>query len=126
MIGVTVDGAAWMRNFKTATKKSEKQAKTAFRKAAKGLYNKIVSYTPVGDPSLWKWPAHADYVPGKLKESWTIEESTSEIIIKNDQPYAYRIEYGSWSTQAPYGMMRRAVFSFPSLLRAATINNGDD
>jgi hypothetical protein len=31
------------------------------------------------------------------------------VIISNNQPYAELIEYGSWSKQAPYGVLRLAV-----------------
>ncbi len=83
---------------------------------------------------LWKYPAPKDYVPGTLKKSWAmqidgadipIDSSTnltlsktawSVISIYNPQPYALRVENG-WSTQAPYGMMRRGILDFPELIK---------
>jgi len=40
------------------------------------------------------------------------------IHISNSLPYAYRLEYG-WSKQAPQGMVRLTVQSYPQLLRQA-------
>jgi hypothetical protein len=36
------------------------------------------------------------------------------VIISNNQPYAELIEYGGWSNQAPYGVLRLAI-AFASL-----------
>lgn len=109
------------------------------------MYKKIIDRTPVGDPSLWKWPAHSDYQPGTLKESWqlsfngqqrnlkgqfssasqTIENGgltlkvgsreTVSATISNPQPYAQRVETG-WSTQAPSGMMRVTIAEYTSII----------
>lgn len=97
------------------------------------MYKKIIDRTPVGDPTLWHYPAHADYVPGKLKASWSISldgsetkelgkgslglsvsstNSNKKIDISNNQPYAQRVENG-WSTQAPTGMMKVTVSEYP-------------
>ncbi len=76
-------------------------------------------YTPIGNPSLWNYPAPKGYVPGTLKASWEIDKKSSQTyVIKNEQPYAYRVETG-WSTQAPAGMMRRAILSWPAILKDA-------
>lgn len=45
------------------------------------------------------------------------------IAIYNTQPYAERIEYGSWSTQAPAGMMRISIQEFPLLVQANAKRN---
>lgn len=99
----------------------------------------IVVKTPVGDPNLWQrpvWPA--GYDPGKLRANWqasfgqpktdflqntdeegaqTIEKiqsvlsqfSSNVFYLVNNAPYARRIEYAGWSTQAPAGMVRTTV-----------------
>lgn len=111
------------------------------------MYKKIVDRTPVGDPSLWNWPAHSDYKPGTLRASWQLSfngvqrnvagqfSSTAQVlgnnglsfkvgngkaqvaVISNPMPYAQRVETG-WSTQAPQGMMRITVAEFTSLIDA--------
>ncbi len=96
------------------------------------MYKKIIDRTPIGNPALWHYPAHAGYVPGKLKASWSISldgsktkelgkgslglhvESTNsnkKIEIFNSQPYAQRVENG-WSTQAPAGMMKVTISEY--------------
>lgn len=41
--------------------------------------------------------------------------------IYNNQPYAYRVEYGSWSTQAPQGMLRITIAEYPDLMKSNTL-----
>lgn len=89
------------------------------QEVAKKLSERIREYTPVGNPALWSYPAPANYVPGTLKASWELEQGKDYAVISNAQPYAYRVETG-WSTQAPEGMMRRAVLSFPDLVNKVT------
>jgi len=108
------------------------------------MFEKIVDRTPVGDPSLWNYPAPKGYNPGTLKASWVLDyntngamrnekgqfatqakygislklgsRATQDAIIYNQQPYASRVEYGSWSTQAPSGMMRITVKEYDAIL----------
>ncbi len=108
------------------------------------LYKKIIDRTPVGDPTLWKSVAPANYIPGTLKKSWNLSfngiqrntlgqfasgeqittghglslklgSETQKLTISNNQPYAERIENG-WSTQAPNGMVKVSVSEFPELI----------
>lgn len=89
--------------------------------------------TPIGNPALWKFPAPPNYVPGTLINSWhtgfspavstrmpdksasvakaeaamVAKQAAGNIVyITNPAPYAFRIEYDAWSTQAPTGMLR--------------------
>lgn len=55
---------------------------------------------------------------GGIKINVSGKDSTATI--SNFQPYAYRIEYGSWSTQAPAGMMRITVAEYASIINAKT------
>ncbi len=77
--------------------------------SVKEFLKRVEERTPVGDPSLWHYPAPAGYKPGTLRASWTatLEQTTSGVnaIVANSQPYAERVEFG-WSTQAPQGMLR--------------------
>jgi hypothetical protein len=112
---MSVNVADWEKKFTGQCAIVVKEDMKIIREASKILYNNIVDRTPVGDPSLWNWPAHAGYTPGTLKASWTITDNTGEIVIENLQPYAYRVETG-YSTQAPSGMMRISVKEFGSIL----------
>lgn len=99
----------------------------------------IIMRTPVGDPSLWQSPAPPGYVGGSLRGAWvasigrpeyvtrlrsdesgarTVAGASNEInalemgqdfYLTNALPYAKRVEFGSWSRQAPQGMLRRSV-----------------
>jgi hypothetical protein len=113
-IAVTVDTAKWAKQFGTEVKRTTNAMDFTVKKVAERLKKQIEFYTPVGDPSLWNWPAHKDYTPGKLKANWTLTVNGKETTISNDLPYALRVEFG-WSTQAPEGMMRRAVLDYPIL-----------
>lgn len=108
----------WFRSWDAAQAQVLHVSEKVLNEVAAKLYTKIVSYTPVGDPSLWKYPAPAGYQPGTLKKAWEIEFSKQEVTISNDEPYALRVEYG-WSSQAPNGMMRRGIATFPDLLEQA-------
>lgn len=110
---ITFDKERWAREMRMAGKTIYRQAEKVNISVAQELHRKIIDYTPVGNPSLWKWPASKGYKPGTLKESWTISFE-NEVVIQNTQPYAVRVEFG-WSTQAPEGMMRRAIAEFPAI-----------
>lgn len=113
------------------------------------MYKRMIDRTPVGNPSLWKYPAPADYTPGTLKASWRInfqgvlrtttgqftsadalgntgglslklEGGNQTAAIFNAQPYAQRVELG-WSTQAPSGMMRITVNEFLGIFNAKAV-----
>ena len=44
------------------------------------MFSKIVDRTPVGNPSLWSYPAPTGYNPGTLKASWAIDYNTNGAI----------------------------------------------
>lgn len=117
----------------------------ATNKTIRDMYGLIVERTPVGNPTLWNYPAPANYEPGTLRASWRIDydgvlrnakgqfESASNVLsggglsfkigrnnkkeaaISNNQPYAQRVEEG-WSTQAPQGMMRITIAQYSVLM----------
>ncbi len=119
MIGLELNFAKWAREFQKAADKIELGQEKALKIAATKVYTRIISYTPVGKPSLWAYPhAPKGYTPGTLKKSWQIHFEPKVITITNDQPYAQRVENG-WSTQAPTGMMRKGLLEFPDLLKQA-------
>lgn len=110
---------AWKKQLDLQAKLVIEKAQQIVNKAAESLFRRVVDYTPVGNPTLWKYPAHRDYVPGFLKSNWKLAVDNKEIIISNDAPYALRVEYG-WSSQAPKGMLRRAIMDFPQILQQIT------
>ena len=58
------------REMKRATNEIEKALEKAIRGASIELFGEIVKRTPVGNPSLWKNPAPAGYVGGRLRGNW--------------------------------------------------------
>lgn len=141
--------AAWERRFMEQAVKANNNAAVIQLDAAKELKKRVEERTPVGDPTLWHppyWPK--GYVPGTLKASWRLDNgqartsggqftSVSEIesshgitlnpiaalVLSNPQPYAERVEYGHWSTQAPAGMMRISMLEWPQILQEAASNH---
>jgi hypothetical protein len=110
------------------------------------LTEKVVDDTPVGDPSLWSMPAPAGYEEGTLKHNWNNSLSAAIVSFEHEQtvqteqvmnrlrpvidnmfgknyyltnntPYSERIEYAGWSTQAPFGMVRKNAALFPQIVR---------
>ncbi len=119
MITANVDYDKWFKQWNSAEAQILKVSEKTLATVATALYTKIIGYTPVGDPSLWKSPyVPKGYKPGTLKKSWEIDIQPREATISNDQPYAQRVENG-WSSQAPYGMMRKGIADFPKLLEQA-------
>lgn len=118
MIHAEVDIKKWMKQWNSSEKQVLVVSEKVLKSVATLLYTKIISYTPIGDPSLWKYPSPKGYHPGTLKKSWEINYQPTVVMIKNEQPYAQRVENG-WSTQAPYGMMRLGIADFPDLLAQA-------
>lgn len=120
---IEFDVASWTRQINAHKEVVLRVSKDTINEVATKLFSRIVDYTPVGNPSIWKSPyVPKGYKPGTLKKSWQINFAPSEVVIRNDQPYAQRIEYG-WSTQAPYGMMRRGIIDFPTLLEQVANKN---
>lgn len=128
--------------------KAPDRAKQVVGKVAIDLLKEIVMTTPVGNPSLWKGPAPAGYVGGRLRGNWntgvgsinTTERAASkagtapiargvatiaarqpeaDIYLTNSLPYAIRVENG-YSTQAPAGMLRVAVIQFENFIAKAS------
>jgi hypothetical protein len=114
----------------------------------KRLATLIINRTPIGDVSIWLGPAPEGYRPGTLVNNWfagvgeaptpplrgpnvTGADSLSQInaaaliapgklmYITNPTPYGRRIEFGSWSSQAPTGMVRVSVRDFQLIVKKA-------
>jgi len=113
-IETKVDTGKWFAEWDIAKNNVLKVSVECLKDISTQLYRKVIDYTPVGNPTLWKYPPHKDYKPGTLKASWGINYGSNEVSIFNYTPYAGRVEYG-WSTQTPNGMLRRAILDFPAL-----------
>jgi hypothetical protein len=109
------------------------------------LFTAVIRDSPVGNPDLWKSKkAPVGYVGGRFRANWhcslgAANTSTTEstrhqnaipamqtVVLTGDRntvdwlanslPYARRLEYEGWSTQAPQGMVRRNVARFRRLI----------
>lgn len=132
-MSIKVNTAKYFKELEKAQALTLAACKKTIQKTALEIYTKIKDYTPVGDPSLWNYPPHKDYIPGTLKAAWRLNLNGNDvsttgglavkltdtanfiITIYNLNPYAERVENG-WSTQAPSGMMRRAAMEFSKTL----------
>jgi hypothetical protein len=110
------------------------------------ISRRVVLYTPVGDPKLWKSPPPAGYTGGQAKGNWiaSINSPSSSVsqlkdpkgaltvslaedqavkapgnvfYLVNNLPYIRRLEYEAWSSQAPAGMIRRVMAEAPAIVR---------
>ena len=136
-------------DLKEFAEKTKAKLSDVVQESAIDLFSEIIRETPIGDPSLWKYPAPADYKPGSLQSNWqcTLDSSASgqltaittdtatisamssvvysaqpdqPIFLTNNLPYGERIEYGSWShIQKPEGMVRVSVSKFQNKLAKA-------
>lgn len=105
--------------------------------------------SPVGNPALWKHPAPKGYVGGHFRGNWqlgvgsipagilaridnsggtTVAANIAEIpgkaagtviYLANNLPYARRLEYDHWSSQAPNGMVGLTAVRFQSIVDEA-------
>ena len=136
-------------DLKEFAEKTKANIATVIQESAVDLFSEIIKETPVGDPSLWKYPAPADYKPGSLQSNWqcsldspasgqltaitndaaTISAMSSvvnsaqpdqPIFLTNNLPYGERIEYLGWShIQKPEGMVRVSVAKFQNKIAKA-------
>ncbi len=116
MLKIELNISDWLKELQVAENRIEHVGETVFKETVDLIYLNAVNWTPVGRPELWKYPAPPDYEPGTLKGSWRVVfNSKTEATIANYTPYAMRVEDG-WSTQAPNGMLKRAVALYPQII----------
>lgn len=129
------------------TKKVEKNANNVFKATALQIFGRIIKMSPVGNPSIWKFPSASNYVGGRFRNNWNTnigspdlsanrnasasgKASTSEmrsesvkvkigdvIYMTNNLPYAERLENG-WSSQAPIGMVKTTIARYKKVVAA--------
>jgi hypothetical protein len=119
---LVVNVTSWQRQIESNSRIVQANSQKVWDRSADLLKERVESYTPVGDPSRWKYPPHKDYTPGFLKSNWRLSKLAKSIELINDAPYAQRVENG-WSSQAPSGMLRRAWMDYPQLLEQAAREN---
>jgi hypothetical protein len=109
-------------NWTLANKLIKNKTKEIIDELATKLKERVEERTPIGNPSLWHYPAPAGYTPGTLKASWVINKTDLGFSLSNDTPYAQRVEYG-WSSQAPNGMLRLTMKDAPQILKQIVREN---
>lgn len=134
--------------------KAGKNADAVVKKVVLDMGRRIVERSPVGDPSLWESDAPPGYVGGRFRGNWqyslnspstgtlpdidpsgraTVSRIGASIpdkaaghvhYLTNNLPYALRLEYVAWSSQAPNGMVGITVAEYASIVRGAaqTVN----
>lgn len=145
---MSIETEAYFKQMKINETLALKACEKTINKTVLDMYKAIIDRTPVGDPSLWNYPPHADYVPGKLKASWSISfdnvqrdksgQFTSSSQIVENHGLSLKIENTTtektvaisnyqpyaervelgWSTQAPAGMMRVTVSEYKDYIDA--------
>lgn len=135
----TLDVARWVE-------KAKGNATLAVRALALEILRRVVMRSPVGNPDLWKNKPPAGYVGGRFRANWqlTIHDPATSIVtrtdadgtqtvldgaarleffqagwpiyIVNNLPYAMRLEFEGWSSQAPAGMLRITLAEVQGLL----------
>lgn len=141
------------REMKAAIRKIEKASEKTIRAVGVEFFSRIVQRTPVGNPSLWESKPPEGYTGGALRANWQasinrpesgtinkVDPSGSSAIsgitgmmgkyqlgetayLTNNLPYAYTIEMGNHSKQAPVGMVRVTEKDFKPLLEAIARKN---
>lgn len=140
--------ASFSDQIKRAAASIQKQLEMTVTVSFSDLATKIVSRTPIGDPSLWASQPPANYVPGTLINNWftSIGSQSTEgmraqdksaagtlrqiasvsklapgeiVFFSNPSPHAFRIEFDSWSTQAPAGMTRLTANEWGQIVNEA-------
>ena len=96
----------FQRTVKSSTKDTTKEIKQAVLKTGRDVFRMAKQFTPVRK--------------GRLRRSWRLrnrqKNTSAEVDITNDTPYAPAVEYGS-SRRAPANMLKRATLRGNSLLK---------
>lgn len=122
-------------------KDTKKDLESGIKEAEIELFSRVILRTPVGNPDFWASPPPKNYVGGRLRGNWGVNQSIDNIdasgsetlqnmqlgvnaeelggvlTFVNNLPYAEVIEYGR-SKQAPEGMVRVSVLEFDGILKA--------
>lgn len=129
--------------------KAKERADEAVGAVVVGIAAELDRRSPVGDATYWKNPPPKGYVGGHFRANWQLsigsmpngevpgvdptgaatqarimaavpdEASGLVYYIANNVPYAQRIEYDSWSRQAPEGLVGLTVLMFQEIVERA-------
>ena len=136
----------FLDQFQQAVQRIQARAERVAEDVVIEVGERLLEYSPIGDPSTWKMPAPPGYVPGQFIASWhhsfdtpssdfssTIDRSGSPSrqefkygamaqpfaahFFTNSLPYAMPLEHG-WSPQAPKaGIVGKTALDFPGIVR---------
>jgi hypothetical protein len=53
--------------------KTKAKADVVLQKVVLEMFSRLIQRSPVGNPSLWKWPAPAGYVGGQFRSAWRVD-----------------------------------------------------
>lgn len=121
---------AFKRNFAKLLDAAGDKAELVVKKVAEDLINSVVMKSPV-DTGVFRgnWnlsfdapdlnnssPANTDAV-SKARATLAGFKIGHRIFITNNMPYAKRLEFDAWSSQAPQGMVRITAMEYGMYLR---------
>ncbi len=139
--------ATFVEQFHSAMLRIQSRSRTVSHGVVVAVGERLLKYSPVGNPSYWKTAPPPGYVPGQFKGSWhhsygTISTDTSATIdrtggssrteflygalanpfavhyLTNNLPYAMRLERGHHSRQVPAsGMVGTTANDFQGIVK---------
>jgi len=124
------NNADFKRNFAKLLDAVGDKAELVTRKVAEDLINSVVLKSPVDTGAFrgnWNLsfgaadlsnsaPSNTDSV-GKARAKLAGFKMGDHIFIVNNMPYAKRLEFDAWSSQAPQGIVRITVLEYGMYLR---------
>lgn len=140
----------FLKKYKANQQKVLRTSEKVVNSTLREMYKRIIERTPVGNPSLWSYPAPKDYKPGTLKASWRLNFSntirntqgqfTSSGQLLDSGGITFKIDSDNsnvgatiynnqpyaqrvetgWSTQAPQGMMRITIAEYTGIVSKQT------
>jgi len=125
-----MSNADFKRNFAKLLDAVGDKAELVVKKVAEDLINSVVLKSPVDTGAFrgnWNLsfgaadlsnsaPSNTDSV-GKARAKLAGFTMGQHIFIVNNMPYAKRLEFDAWSSQAPQGMVRITVLEYGMYLR---------
>ena len=110
----------WKAMFAAKAAIAEQASIDKIKRASEIFLERLKELTPIGMPSTWLYPPAQDYVPGALRQSYTVTTSEKGRVIRvyNSRPYFQRVEDGWSRLQAPEGMVKRASAEWVDIINS--------